>query len=432
MSKRSLEDVPGLTPDERRFLAEVRAFLRAHWPPEVRATQFHADRVRPGVHPAVRAWFDALAASGWSVPHWPVAHGGTGWSEAKLYLWSRELALAGAPAPDHAATQWAGPALCAWGDAAQQARFLPGIRAARERWCLGIVGPDPGEDPEDTGIRAHRTPAGGYRVEGRKAWVAGAAEARFMLTLARTGAADAEPAGEFSLLVVDLAAPGVTVEPLHLLDGTAGICRAHFARVRLAAVAVPENQRIGPDGGGADLVRALAAAAARHPEPAAALRLLAAVLVDAAAQLPGDEGTLLADAAFARKLAELGVDLAGLEALEVRYLLERSRARGASAPDRDSRFREGSLNRDLEIAPTAVLELRHRAIARRLGELFVEAFGYYSLPDPDPRAVDNEGPIGHEYALAALQGLRASRSLIVDGGSDDALRDHIARQLLES
>jgi hypothetical protein len=78
-----------------------------------------------------------------------------------------------------------------------------------------------------------------------------------------------------------------------------------------------------------------------------------------------------------------------------------------------------------------VLELRRRAIERRLGELFVEAFGYYSLPDPDPRSIDNEGPIGPDYALAALQGLRASRSLIVDGGSDDALRDHIARQLLE-
>jgi alkylation response protein AidB-like acyl-CoA dehydrogenase len=417
MATAKIAELPRLTAEDQRFLADVRAFVHNYWPPQDRAVQPLGNGVRRGVSPAARAWFDALAARGWTVPHWPLEHGGTGWSAARLYLWSRELALAGAPAPDHAGTHWAGPALCAWGAPAQQARFLPGIRSAGERWCLGLLEPDAGADPGEFATRARSTPDGSYRVDGHKAWVAGAADARFMLALARTADANDSSIDARSLLIVDLATPGVTVKPLDVLDGTAGICRVEFT-----AAVVPADQRLGPEGAGAGMVEALTASATGHVEPAAALRLLADVLVEAAAELPGDEGPLLADAGFGRKLAELGVDLAGLEALELRYLWERP-------PDHDQQ--KSAPNRDREVAPTQVLELRHRSIARRLGELFVEAFGYYSLPNPDPRSVHNEGPIGHEYALAALQGLRASRSLIVAGGSDDTLRDHIARRLLE-
>ena len=59
----------------------------------------------------------------------------------------------------------------------------------------------------------------------------------------------------------------------------------------------------------------------------------------------------------------------------------------------------------------------------------MEAFGYYSLPYPDPLAIDNEGPIGHHYALAALRGMFAGRSLPADPGAGEGLRDRIANQL---
>src|SRR5262245_11003143 len=125
---RPTAEPPRLTADDRRFVAEVRAFLVDHWPPQVRVAQQRADDVRDGLRPAVRAWFDALASRAWSVPHWPVAHGGTGWSVVQHYLHARELALAEAPSMDTTGVDWAGPAICVWGDATQQQRFLPGIR----------------------------------------------------------------------------------------------------------------------------------------------------------------------------------------------------------------------------------------------------------------------------------------------------------------
>ncbi|MBP0532705.1 acyl-CoA dehydrogenase family protein, partial [Mycobacterium tuberculosis] len=42
-------------------------------------------------------WHMALAAKGWSVPHWPVEWGGTGWSPIQKHIWDEECAQVGAP-----------------------------------------------------------------------------------------------------------------------------------------------------------------------------------------------------------------------------------------------------------------------------------------------------------------------------------------------
>jgi alkylation response protein AidB-like acyl-CoA dehydrogenase len=247
-----------------------------------------------------------------------------------------------------------------------------------------------------------------------------------LLLLARTGAAAAEPERALSLFVVDLEAPGVTVTPVTLLDG-----RTRVYRVALADVRVPATHRLGAAGGGLAAVQTLAEAAEREFEPAAGLARLAAGLSAAAQELPGDAAERLADEpGFAGRLAELGVELAGLEALEWRWLAQEVGAISRSRPpvDRDLEIAPTVRGRDLEIAPT-VLRLRRTAITQRIGALFGEAFGYYSLPYPDPVTIDNEGPIGHHYALAALQGMLAGRLLPIDGGTSEMYRDRIANHL---
>ena len=54
---------------------------------------------------------------------------------------------------------------------------------------------------------------------------------------------------------------------------------------------------------------------------------------------------------------------------------------------------------------TAMLECKSAEARDRLAELTIEALGYYALPDPDPLLIDNEGPIGHHRALAAMAAL---------------------------
>ena len=42
-------------------------------------------------------WHKAVAKKGWMGHSWPVEHGGTGWDATKVYIYLRELALAGCP-----------------------------------------------------------------------------------------------------------------------------------------------------------------------------------------------------------------------------------------------------------------------------------------------------------------------------------------------
>ena len=105
-----------LSAEDQAFLEEIRAFIDRHWLRSVRALP-DPERLARGPGPARRAWLDALVARGWSVPRWPVEHGGTGWTPLQLYLWERETALAEAPLPDGFAVSLLGPLLCAAGRA---------------------------------------------------------------------------------------------------------------------------------------------------------------------------------------------------------------------------------------------------------------------------------------------------------------------------
>ena len=81
-------------PADAAFREEVRAFLRDALPPDM------AQRNLRGFHPTkadMQAWTRILHARGWSAPHWPVEHGGTGWSPLRRHLFEEECFAAGAP-----------------------------------------------------------------------------------------------------------------------------------------------------------------------------------------------------------------------------------------------------------------------------------------------------------------------------------------------
>ena len=85
-----------LSPEEVAFRDEVRAFLDE----KLTAEFANAGRNCAGIYcelPIAQRWFRVLADKGWSVPHWPVEHGGTGWSPAQHLIFKQELAMAGAP-----------------------------------------------------------------------------------------------------------------------------------------------------------------------------------------------------------------------------------------------------------------------------------------------------------------------------------------------
>ena len=109
------------SPAELAFRDEIRTWLAGNLPADLRTkvTQYQelsrADFIR---------WHKILAAKGWSVPHWPVEWGGTGWDNTQRYIFDEEFGLAGAPGlPSF------GPLMCAavllkFGTPEQNKRFF--------------------------------------------------------------------------------------------------------------------------------------------------------------------------------------------------------------------------------------------------------------------------------------------------------------------
>ena len=68
------------------FRQEVRAWLEAYCPPEMRVPMAGDDEITWGgsnmafKSDAQRTWLERMAEKGWTVPEWPVEYGGGGLS----------------------------------------------------------------------------------------------------------------------------------------------------------------------------------------------------------------------------------------------------------------------------------------------------------------------------------------------------------------
>ncbi len=380
---------------DEAFLAEVREFVDRHWPAQARVPRDLGGAPRRGRgEPWRRAWFAALAARGWSVPHWPPEHGGPGWTPAQRVLFERETARAETPPLDSAGTRVVGPLLMAFGTLRQQGLHLPAIRESRCCWSLAL------DEEHEAALEVRpEGPAGGFVLTGTLPAVAGATAADWLLCRA------AQPgrAGG-SLFLVDLRDCGVTVEPLTGLDGGPGP-----AAVKAESVRLPEPSLLGPPGQAERCLAALPALPGALGVMGCRYRVQVERLRALAGGMGNGEGVTLAeDDDFRRKLAELEVGLAGLEALELRAL--------------------GAGEGNEALAP--LVELGREASAGRLAELYVEALGYHGLPFPDPLTIDNEGPIGHDYALTALADLLRGTPASLGHGSRATYQNSIARTIL--
>jgi alkylation response protein AidB-like acyl-CoA dehydrogenase len=139
--------------EEQSFRNEVRSWLAGNLPSDIR------DKVvgyRHLTKDEFIRWHKILAAKGWSVPHWPVEWGGTGWDITQRYIYDEEFGLAGAPGlPSF------GPSMCAsvlmrFGTDEQKNRFLPGIRSGDDFWVQGYSEPGSGSDLASLKTRAER------------------------------------------------------------------------------------------------------------------------------------------------------------------------------------------------------------------------------------------------------------------------------------
>ena len=282
-----------IPPEDEAMRPAIRDFLRetvADIPPERRA----------------RSWmgFDAafsrkLAARGWLGLTFPREYGGAGRGPFARYVLVEELLAAGAPVSAHwIADRQSGPLIQRFGTEAQRQAYLPRICRGEAFFCIGMSEPNSGSDLASVTTRAVRE-AEGWRLNGAKIWTTNAHRSHYMIALVRTSGGAADRHKGLSQVIVDLHAPGVTINPIRDLSGD-----AHFSEVVFEDVLLPEDALVGEEGSGWAQVNAELAFERSGPERV----LSSAVLLDGwAAWLREAGATEAAEALLGRLIAHLAV-----------------------------------------------------------------------------------------------------------------------------
>ncbi|WP_397421313.1 acyl-CoA dehydrogenase family protein [Phenylobacterium sp.] len=394
------------TPEENAFREEVRAFIKDNYPARLRAAQ---DEGRALTKEEYLLWHKVLAKKGWLAPSWPVEHGGTGWTPTQKYIWSEETARADCLAVLPFGVSMLAPVLYTFGTEEQKKRFLPDIYNGEVWWCQGYSEPGAGSDLASLKCKAERMTADDgkeyYIVNGQKTWTTLGQHADWGFFLVRTDP-DSKPQSGISFLLIDMKTPGISVRPIITLEG------GHEVNdVFLDNVKVPVENRIFHENQGWTCAKALLAhersgiaGVARSKRNLEKLRTIAGT------ERSDVGGSLIDEAFFKRKVAELEIDLTALEFTELRTLAGESSGKG---PGPES----------------SILKIKGTEIQQRLQELALEAVGHYGAPFLRDLQGNNLG-IGPDYADGLAGEMFNGRKTSIYGGSNEIQRNIIAKAVL--
>lgn len=395
-----------LTDKDAAFRDEVRAFLDEALTPDLRVAGRRCSGIFSDYPDGIR-WHRRLAARGWSVPHWPVEFGGTGWTPMQHYLFASELAGADAPPLAPMGTHMVGPVIVAFGTPEQQRRWLPGIRLGDDYWAQGYSEPQAGSDLASLQCKAVRD-GDDYVINGSKIWTTHAQYANRMFLLVRTSA-DARPQAGISFICLDLQRPGITVRPIVSISGDHELNQVFFDDVR-----VPAANLIGEENQGWAIAKFLLQherGGAWAPGLRARLRRLRDALRDAFADRHADDPAL---APLRLSLAELHCQVDTVQALELRALA--AHARGEPPGVRPS-----------------IGKLLGSETRQRITELGLEIAGQaahlrvpLALADTDDRLPIPEDSV---FAMSAYLNDRAAS---IYAGTSEVQRNIVAAHLLQA
>jgi alkylation response protein AidB-like acyl-CoA dehydrogenase len=195
---------------------------------------------------AARDWIRRRAAAGLANLTWEQRWGGAGLTRAHSWAY-RDLEAEYEVPPRHEivniTTHLIAPTIRAWASTEQQDRFLRPMLRTDELWGQLFSEPGAGSDLAGVSTRAERD-GSGWVLNGQKVWTSGAQFATWGYALCRTSADRPKHAG-LTAFIVDLASAGVEVRPLRQATGGSS-----FNEVFLTDVLVPDERRLGPEGGG--------------------------------------------------------------------------------------------------------------------------------------------------------------------------------------
>ena len=393
------------TKEETAFRDEVRAFTRDHVPEDVTAALRDGRSV--GKDAMVR-WTRILNAKGWSVPHWPEAFGGTGWSPVQQYIFQDELQQAPAPQMLPFGHNMVGPVIYTFGNDAQKAKFLPRIANLDDWWCQGFSEPGAGSDLAGLTTKAEKD-GDHYVVNGQKTWTTLGQYADWIFCLVHTDPAAPKKQMGISFLLIDMTTPGVTVRPIQTIDGGHEVNEVFFDDVR-----VPVENLVGEENRGWDYAKFLLGhervGIARVGASKERVRRLKEIAkLEFAGAVP-----VWDNRRFREKVAAVEIELKALEMTQLRVLsAEAKRAHGKPDP------------------ASSILKIKGSELQQATTELLMEAIGPYALPyEPSREEGRNEPPVGPGYAAPLAPGYFNYRKVSIYGGSNEIQKNIIAKAIL--
>ncbi len=179
----------------------------------------------------------------WNRYGWPEEAGGLGGDPRHRAVLYDELSAAGLPVPDpHLVLETLGPAVLRFAPELA-AEHLPAFLRGEEWWGQGFSEPEAGSDLAALRCRARRD-GDRYVLSGQKLWTSHGATATRLVCLVRTGTPESRHRG-LSMIMVDAAAPGVTIRPVALASGDNELAEVFFDDVE-----VPASRLVGAEGQG--------------------------------------------------------------------------------------------------------------------------------------------------------------------------------------
>jgi alkylation response protein AidB-like acyl-CoA dehydrogenase len=217
---------------EESFRKEVRHWLEANVPDDLRGRAFASSRADRDEVIRLRAWQKRLHEAGYVGIDWPVEFGGRGATLVEQIILYEEMARAESPQPvNRGGLSMLGPTLMKHGTQAQQKRFLENILTADEIWCQGFSEPNAGSDLANLQTRAV-VDGDHFAINGQKVWTSMAHVADWCFLLVRTDP-DAPKHKGITFVLVDMRTPGITVRPLRQITGEAEFNEVFFDNVRV-------------------------------------------------------------------------------------------------------------------------------------------------------------------------------------------------------
>ena len=393
-----------LTPEDRAFEAEVRAFLDEKFTPELRA----AAARQAGVFAEgtlARQWHRILYEKGWIAPSWPKQYGGPGWTPTQRYIFDRECGLVDTPSLPAMGLSLCGPVIMGYGTQAQKDFFLPRILSGEQYWCQGYSEPGSGSDLASLTTRAERD-GDDYIVNGTKIWTTHAHEANWMFVLVRT-AKGGKPQAGISFVLTPMDVPGLTVTPIRSMSGEHEVNQVFFDNVR-----IPVANRVGEENQGWTVAKYLLTFERGGGSAAGRLNSQLGKLKAIAHAECGDDGRpLWEDKLFRLRIMELETEVRAIDWTERRQIA--SRAAGEVAVNSTASM----LKLIVSEATQAIAQLSSEALGLRAGVDQRGALGMFA----------NKAPIGADHALTPTARYLNSRAATIFGGASEVQKNIIAK-----